>query len=69
LSDGDRIPIEERSPSEVTHLCGQPVAPEGIDVANPAFDVTPNRLVTAIVTEAGIARPPYGETIPALFST
>ncbi len=57
--DGSGIPIEERDPSEVTHLAGQRVAPEGIAVRNPAFDVTPAELVTAIVTEKGIHRPPY----------
>ena len=49
------IPIEERSPSEVTHFAGRRIAPEGIGVANPAFDVTPHRYVTAIVTEHGVA--------------
>jgi methylthioribose-1-phosphate isomerase len=63
LASGDGIPIEERSPDEVTHFAGHRVAPEGIGVANPAFDVTPHRFVTAIVTERGILRPPFG---PAL---
>ena len=63
LPSGEAIPIEERSASEVTHFAGQRVAPEGIDAAHPAFDVTPHRYVTAIITERGVLRPPYG---PAL---
>ena len=63
LCSGEDIPIEERSPDEVTHFAGRRVAPEGIAVANPAFDVTPHRYVTAIITERGILSPPYG---PAL---
>jgi methylthioribose-1-phosphate isomerase len=57
--EGTVIPIEERSPDEVTTLAGARVAPPGIAVRNPAFDVTPNRLITAIITEAGVLRPPY----------
>jgi methylthioribose-1-phosphate isomerase len=63
LPSGEAIPIEERSPDEVTHIAGRRIAPEGIAVANPAFDVTPHRYVSAIITEHGILRPPYG---PAL---
>src|SRR5207247_8124637 len=59
IADGARIPIEERAAREVTHLGGTRVAPEGVGVANPAFDVTPARFVTAIITEAGVARPRY----------
>ncbi len=66
LATGDKIPIEERSPKEVTHVQGVPVAPEGIAVANPAFDVTPNRYISAIITERGVARAPYGESLRAL---
>ena len=58
---GAHIPIEERNPAEVTICGGVRVAPEGIAVANPAFDVTPARLVTAIVTEQGLVRPPFEE--------
>jgi methylthioribose-1-phosphate isomerase len=54
LSSGDKIPIEERSPEEVTHIQGTPVAPEGIRAANPAFDVTPHSYITAIITEKGV---------------
>jgi methylthioribose-1-phosphate isomerase len=62
---GEAIPIEERPPHEVTHHAGQRLAPEGVDVRNPAFDVTPHRYVTAIITERGIARAPYGDTLLA----
>ena len=63
---GAGIPIEERPADEVTHVAGQRVAPEGIAVRNPAFDVTPHRHVTAIVCEKGVARPPYSESLRAL---
>ena len=58
LPDGSGIVIEHRDPTEVTHFDGQPVAPEGAGAFNPAFDVTPADLVTAIVTEARIYRAP-----------
>jgi methylthioribose-1-phosphate isomerase len=58
---GAHIPIEERNPAEVTTYGGARVAPEGIAVVNPAFDVTPGRLVTAIVTEQGVVYPPFEE--------
>jgi methylthioribose-1-phosphate isomerase len=63
LATGDEIPIEDRSAVEVTHIQGQQIAPAGIGVANPAFDVTPNRFVTAIITERGVAYPPYSESL------
>jgi methylthioribose-1-phosphate isomerase len=66
LATGASIPIEERSASEMTHVAGRRMVPDGVPVIHPAFDVTPHRLVTAIVTERGIARPPY-ETSLALF--
>lgn len=66
LESGAEIPIEERSPQEVTHLCGVRVAPEGVGVWNPAFDVTPAELITAIITDRGVARPPYRESLAAL---
>jgi methylthioribose-1-phosphate isomerase len=59
LADGQAIPIEEREPREVTHLGGIPLAPEGVSVYNPAFDVTPARLIAAIITEVGVASPPF----------
>ncbi|MFA7483914.1 MAG: S-methyl-5-thioribose-1-phosphate isomerase [Vulcanimicrobiota bacterium] len=61
LADGMDIPIEERSSSEVTHVGAVRVAPEGVAVANPAFDVTPPELVTAIITERGVIRPPFAQ--------
>jgi methylthioribose-1-phosphate isomerase len=63
LADGGLIPIEERNPAEVTHCGGVRIAPEGIAVWNPAFDVTPHGLIAAIVTEAGVIRPPFSEGI------
>ena len=66
LATGDAIPIEMRDPREVLEWAGVRVAPEGVGAVHPAFDVTPSRYVSAIVTEAGIARPPYGESLPAL---
>jgi methylthioribose-1-phosphate isomerase len=65
MANGDSIPIEERAPTEVTHVRGVALAPDGVRVANPAFDVTPARYITAIITEAGIARPPYRESLAA----
>jgi len=66
LASGDLIPIEQRAADEVTHVFGQPVAPEGTAVENPAFDVTPARYVTAIITEKGVARAPYEESLRTL---
>jgi methylthioribose-1-phosphate isomerase len=66
LPSGDLIPIEERDPREVTHGFGKATAPAGIRVFNPAFDVTPARLITAIVTEKGIARPDFTQSLKAL---
>ena len=66
---GGEIPIEQRSPSEVTHLAGARVAAEGVDVFNPAFDVTPARYISAIVTERGVVRAPFDQSLPALLET
>lgn len=63
ISSGDAITIEERRPEEVTHVAGVAAAPAGIQVANPAFDVTPAGLINAIVTEAGVAQHPLGESL------
>jgi methylthioribose-1-phosphate isomerase len=63
---GAEIPIEERSASEITHFGGKQVTPKGVKVFNPAFDVTPAELVSAIITERGIAYPPYAESLAAL---
>lgn len=67
LQSGDEIPIEERDEKEVTHIRDYQLAPDGISVHNPAFDVTPNHLITAIITDKGVARPPYTETLKQLF--
>ena len=61
LASGAEIPIEQRNPEEVTHIQGAAVAPAGIEAANPAFDVTPHKYITAIITEGGIIRQPLGE--------
>jgi len=61
--DGSRIPIEERSAKEVTHVGGTQLAPEGALVWNPAFDVTPHHLIAGIITEKGICRPPYTDSL------
>jgi len=61
--DGSAIPIEQRPPSEVLLFRGQPIAPQRTGAVNPAFDVTPAELITAIVTEEGVLRPPYGESL------
>ena len=66
IRQGDEIPIEERSAEEVTTFRGMRVAPQGITVYNPAFDVTPHRYITAIITEAGVAAPPYQESLRRL---
>ncbi|HVB82514.1 MAG TPA: S-methyl-5-thioribose-1-phosphate isomerase [Candidatus Binataceae bacterium] len=63
---GAEIPIEERSASEITHLGGKQITPRGVKVFNPAFDVTPAELVSAIITERGIAYPPYLKSLAAL---
>lgn len=66
IPTGDAIPIEERSPDEVTHVGAERIPPEGVVVANPAFDVTPAAYVTAFITEMGIAYPPFDKSLPAL---
>ncbi|GHO84583.1 S-methyl-5-thioribose-1-phosphate isomerase [Dictyobacter formicarum] len=63
LPSGDQIPIEQRRSEEVTTLYGTPIAPAGVTVANPAFDVTPHPYIAAIITEKGIVRPPYRENL------
>jgi methylthioribose-1-phosphate isomerase len=63
LESGDQIPIEERDGREVTHIKGAQLAPQGIEIANPAFDVTPHRYIAAIITERGVARPPFQESL------
>jgi methylthioribose-1-phosphate isomerase len=66
-ADGAGIPIEERNSREVSHIGSARLTPEGAQIRNPAFDVTPAKYVTAIVTERGIARPPYAESLKRLF--
>src|SRR4051794_24761149 len=64
--DGSKIPIEQRSAREVTHIAGKQMTPNGVKIENPAFDVTPNQYVTAIITERGVAKAPYGESLKKL---
>jgi methylthioribose-1-phosphate isomerase len=64
--DGSRIPIEQRSSREVTHIAGKQMTPNGVKIENPAFDVTPNQYVTAIITERGVAKAPYGDSLKKL---
>jgi methylthioribose-1-phosphate isomerase len=66
-ADGSGIPIEERNDREVTHVGSSRLTPEGAHIRNPAFDVTPSKYVSAIITEKGIARAPYTESLPLLF--
>jgi len=66
LKSGEEIPIEERDEKEVTHIRDYQLAPDGISVHNPAFDVTPNHLIAAIITDKGVARAPYEETLKKL---
>lgn len=67
LPDGDHIPVEERAEEEITHIEGLPIAPVNTRAFNPAFDVTPAKYITAIITEKGISRPPYNESLSAIF--
>lgn len=64
--DGSQIPIEQRNTKEVSHIAGRQMVPDGVSIENPAFDVTPAKYVTAIITERGIARAPYQESLQAL---
>ena len=68
IAHGSDIPIEQRDPSEVTRFGGIPVVPEAVTALNPAFDVTPAEFVTAIITDHGVARPPYEESLSRLAS-
>lgn len=63
MPDGSQIPIEERSAREVTHMAGKQITPDGVRIENPAFDVTPHQYVTAIITERGVLRAPYSESL------
>jgi len=66
IPDGSHIPIEQREASEVTHVAGVRVVPEGVSVFNPAFDVTPHEFIGAIITERGVAKPPYIQSLKSL---
>jgi len=65
-ADGSGIPIEQRNAREITHIAGKQMVPDGVEVENPAFDVTPAKYVAAIITEKGIARAPYEEALRRL---
>src|SRR2546429_4166902 len=67
--DGSKIPIEHRNAKEVSHIAGKQMVPDGVEIENPAFDVTPAKYVAAIVTEKGIARAPYEESLRKLAGT
>jgi methylthioribose-1-phosphate isomerase len=64
--DGSKIPIEQRNAREVTHIGGKQMVPDGVEIENPAFDVTPAKYVAAIITERGIARAPYEQSLRRL---
>ena len=66
--DGSKIPIEQRNGKEVTHIAGKQMVPDGVNVENPAFDVTPAKYVSAIITERGIAKAPYNDSLRQLAS-
>jgi methylthioribose-1-phosphate isomerase len=66
IPDGSHIPIEQRDPTEVTHIGGIRIVPDGVSVFNPAFDVTPHQFITAIITDRGVAKPPYTESLATL---
>jgi methylthioribose-1-phosphate isomerase len=69
IPSGEQIPIEERNTREVTHMHEHRLAPEGINVQNFAFDVTPNEFIAAIITDKGVARAPFKETLRKLFES
>jgi methylthioribose-1-phosphate isomerase len=69
IASGEQIEIEERDGREITEIAGQAIAPAGTEVFNPAFDVTPAELITAIITEKGIVYPPFAENLAALMAT
>ena len=65
-SDGSQIPIEQRNAKEITHIAGKQMVPDGVEIENPAFDITPAKYVTAIITERGLACTPYSESLKEL---
>ncbi len=66
IPNGDAIQIENRNPQEVSHIGSEQIAPDGVEIGNPAFDVTPAKYITAIITEAGVAYPPYESSLPEM---
>jgi len=66
--DGSKIPIEQRNAKEVTHIAGRQMVPDGVSIENPAFDVTPAQYIAAIITEKGIARAPFDNSLRTLAS-
>jgi methylthioribose-1-phosphate isomerase len=66
VANGDEIDIEERPPEEVSYVGDTRITPDGVDVANPAFDITPARFITAIITEVGLAYPPFEDSLAEL---
>ena len=64
----DDIPIEERPAQEITHVCGCQITPHDVEAGNPAFDITPAKHITAIITERGVAFPPYKESLAELMN-
>jgi len=66
LQSGEQIPIEERNSREITHMREQQLGPDGVEVHNPAFDITPNHLISAIITDRGVARAPFLESLKKL---
>ena len=64
LPDGSKIPIENRTSAEVLRIHGEAIAPEGVTARHPAFDITPARYITAIITEKGVHRAPYEDSLP-----
>jgi methylthioribose-1-phosphate isomerase len=68
IPSGKEIPIEERDPVEITRGFGKQTAPDGIDVFNPAFDVTPNHLITAFITDRGVIKPPFLQNFPSVLT-
>ncbi|UCB47671.1 MAG: S-methyl-5-thioribose-1-phosphate isomerase, partial [Deltaproteobacteria bacterium] len=64
---GDEIPVEERNSEEISHFRNKEIGPPGVKAINPAFDVTPNRYVSAIITEKGVIRPPFRSQIRKFF--
>jgi methylthioribose-1-phosphate isomerase len=67
MPDGDQIPIEERDGREITHIGSSRLTPEGANIRNPAFDVTPHRYIAGIITEKGIVRPPFVDGLRRAF--